>query len=445
MTAKFARRQRRMQRKDESGVVILLVAIVLLFVVGAMAALAIDVVTNYTARSEAQLAADSAALAGARVVANSGMTSRPGDVLLVADGETLARAAATQVATSNKVGGRNLAAGEVTVTFLGSSSVGGGGLGSNPRITVQVRRDDLPTFFARIWGTTQTTVSATATAEAYNASGRNGSVGQSPPVAPVCVKPWVLPNISPADNVSAIFNPVTGAIQDPNLIGWRDIDNPPVFYSRCTGSGPNSNWCSYWDPSHAGAQAWRYYPALQSSFPAPTQSLQSCTAGFQPYQLSIAGCVTTPIACNGTIDLDTSNYILRNTQTAAAVNCLAHSENDQGDTVAANPPGQAFQFSGGGDNPIPAVASQNVTVSDALVTVPVYQGSNVNVVPPTTVQIIGFVQMFLNPDGMHAGDGNPPRIRTQIVNLVGCGTNSTGEPIFGNGASPVAVRLVSSP
>jgi len=44
----------------------MLVAVFMLFVVGAMAALAIDVVTLYTARSEAQLAADGAALAAAR-------------------------------------------------------------------------------------------------------------------------------------------------------------------------------------------------------------------------------------------------------------------------------------------------------------------------------------------------------------------------------------------
>ena len=62
-------------RAKDRGIVILLVAVVLLFVVGAMAALSIDVVTFYTARSEAQMAADGAALAGARVLANSGLTS----------------------------------------------------------------------------------------------------------------------------------------------------------------------------------------------------------------------------------------------------------------------------------------------------------------------------------------------------------------------------------
>ncbi len=62
-------------RKDEHGTIITLVAVFMLFVVGAMAALSIDTVTIYTARSEAQLAADAAALAAARVIANSGATS----------------------------------------------------------------------------------------------------------------------------------------------------------------------------------------------------------------------------------------------------------------------------------------------------------------------------------------------------------------------------------
>ena len=65
------------RRKNEQGIIVTLVAVFMLGVVGAMAALSIDVVTLYTARSEAQLAADGGALAGARVLANSGMTSDP--------------------------------------------------------------------------------------------------------------------------------------------------------------------------------------------------------------------------------------------------------------------------------------------------------------------------------------------------------------------------------
>jgi hypothetical protein len=44
-------------RNHEQGLIITLVAVFMLFVIGAMAALSVDVVTLYTARSEAQLAA----------------------------------------------------------------------------------------------------------------------------------------------------------------------------------------------------------------------------------------------------------------------------------------------------------------------------------------------------------------------------------------------------
>jgi len=95
----------------------MLVAVVMLFVVGAMAALSIDVVTLYTARSEAQLAADGAALAGARVLANSGMTSDPTGGL-TASAQVLATKVATQVAQQNEVGG---SAAGVTVNYGGST------------------------------------------------------------------------------------------------------------------------------------------------------------------------------------------------------------------------------------------------------------------------------------------------------------------------------------
>jgi hypothetical protein len=32
-----------------------------------------------------------------------------------------------------------------------------------------------------------------------------------------------------------------------------------------------------------------------------------------------------------------------------------------------------------------------------------------------------------------------------IINMAGCGTGSAAQPILGNGASPVAVRLISPP
>src|ERR1700722_14487507 len=108
------RRKRHISKqKNERGVVITLVAVFMLGIVAAMAALSIDVVTIYTARSEAQLAADGAALAGARVLANSGMTSAA-DSTVGVNAIPLAITVATQVAASNKVGGRNLIPGAST-------------------------------------------------------------------------------------------------------------------------------------------------------------------------------------------------------------------------------------------------------------------------------------------------------------------------------------------
>ena len=422
------------KRNGERGVVILLVAVFLLFVVGAMAALAIDLVTFYTARSEAQLAADGAALAAARVMANSGMTSNPTDFALVANVEILARTVATQVAIHNKVGGRFVKGSEITITIQPSPSIVAGS--ANPQVTVRISRTDLPTFFARIWGRTQVAVSASATAEAYNPSGLNNAVGQAPPVAPVCVKPWALPNLDPR-NGTAIFNPATGDIWDTTraLLGY-DLTTVPISMSAaCT------NCTNLVPPAPA---AWKYYPGKPTSFPAPTQSLPICsTALTTNYQMTVAGCVQTPISCSSTVDLDNLNYPNRDAETADAVNCLTHSVNGNGDrldlTGGPNPP---FEFIAGDDNPLALPTGTKLLVSDSLVTVPVIDTVN----PPlnsgsTTAPVIGFVQLFLNPDGLSAPASG--QIQTRVVNIVGCGTNATGQPVQGNGGSAVAVRLVS--
>src|SRR5208282_272844 len=221
------RKQKISGRKNQQGVIITLVAVFMLFVIGAMAALSIDVVTLYTARSEAQLAADSAALAGARVLANSGATSDTSDASMPG-AWTLAQAVALQVAEQNQVGGVNLTpSSQVTI----STTLGGGtNANSNPTVTVTVQKTDLPTFFSRIWGRTQLTVSASATAEVYNPSNIAGApTNAGPPVAPICVKPWLLSNMDPISG-TAIFAKDAGAIMDPTLLGtsWSIQTNPNI-------------------------------------------------------------------------------------------------------------------------------------------------------------------------------------------------------------------------
>jgi Putative Flp pilus-assembly TadE/G-like len=416
----------------------------MLFVVGAMAVLAIDVTTFYTARSEAQIAADSAALAAARVLANSSMTSFNVAPTWVGTVQQSAQNVAYQVAQSNPVGGRSLvqANGEVTVSFpnCGSSTQ------SNPCVTVQVKRADLPTFFARIWGSTIVTVAATATAEAYNPSGlANGSTPS--PVATTCVKPWLLPNIDPTTG-NPIFDPATGVVKNSGMI--TGIATPVPLQAACSncsgGSFPGS------------AEKWQFLPGeTTTSFPAPSSGSVTCSptvGGFSstPYELAVAGCVQTPIACNSSsLSADLSDYGTRNRETAEAVNCLTHTEMNGGDTVdTTNNTPPPFEFLTGNDNPLVQAgvlaSNTDVFVSDSIVTVPVFDSSQWP--PNEPVQVIGFVQLFLAPAGGRTRAGGPSAglVSTTVINMIGCGTGATGTPfVYGNGPSAVPVRLITPP
>jgi hypothetical protein len=88
-------------------------------------------------------------------------------------------------------------------------------------------------------------------------------------------------------------------------------------------------------------------------------------------------------------------------------------------------------------------------VSDSLVTIPVIDTTTLPLTNPVTV--MGFLQVFLNASASStmpynpAGPASPYEISATIINMAGCGTSVTGSPILGNGASPVAVRLISPP
>jgi hypothetical protein len=174
--------------------------------------------------------------------------------------------------------------------------------------------------------------------------------------------------------------------------------------------------------------------------------LPTCTPALtKPYEESIAGCIQAPIACNSQVNIDQPQYFTRKTETADAANCLTHTTNNQGDTVTStDPPSVPFEFVAGNDNPIAGLATNDVMVSDSLVTVPVFDvGAPPGTVPPNPVTIVGFVQLFLSPGGLATPVSG--HMLTTVINLAGCGTGWTATPIIGNGASPVAVRLISPP
>jgi Flp pilus assembly protein TadG len=427
------RRRNTSNANGERGIVILLVAVFLLFVVGAMAVLAIDVVTFYTARSETQLAADGAALAAARVLANSGATSvnNPSVQLLA---QSLATSTAMQVAAQNKIGGKPVnSTADVVVNY--SAGLGGD---YNPRVQVTVTRTDLPTFFARIFGQTQLTVSRSAIAEAYNPSGTTVSLGTGGPIAPVCVKPWLLPNVDPTGGGGAIFNP-SGAIIDPTLVGktWNGLA------SECSGD------CSGGISPVAAGQ---YYPAAYDvagadpqAFPVPTQSLPTGSAGFNSYQLAVAGCVPRPISCgtNADFKIDSIGYgPTRDADTVQAARILIHDNAADGDSDSIDPASSTvpFQFVAGIANPITNAIGQKVMISDSLVTVPVFKSGGVGTAVASPVQVVGFLQLFLNPLGNTIAGTTVP---ATIINMAGCGETAAGQPVLGTGTSAIPVRLVA--
>ena len=106
--------------------------------------------------------------------------------------------------------------------------------------------------------------------------------------------------------------------------------------------------------------------------------------------------------------------------------------------------GPPFQFLAGTNNPLalanPSLVGQDVMVSSSLVTVPVFDVGSFTP-PNNAVNIVGFVQLFLNPDGLATPTAG--NVNATVINLVGCGNGATSPAILGNGASPVVVRLIS--
>ncbi len=455
----------------EAGVTILLVAAALVAIM-AMAALSIDIVTLYLANAEAQRSADAAALAAARILSISGMTGDPANT---GKNWQLACAAATQVAKSvgqlsqqNTVGG---GAGTVTVSYPNNSDTAtcsGGGptaaFGVNPLVTVQVQRTDLPTFFARIWGRRGASVSATATAEAFNSSnsdlvGNSGASGTVIPVQPRCVKPWIVPNLDPGNGTGTLplVTTANGSIFStgirvggaaPGIVGEQFS-----LFADCAAGGAS---CSTLDPTPIAnrtpgitAPLLNNLEYVPGAVPSSSTAVPSCGNG-SPYQEAVSGCDQTTVYQCGVPDGNTAD-LGKNPggstgDTATAVQCLIH----QG-TTGSTASGQdaldstvyPFQISAGSSNPL-GVTGQ-ITSSNSIVSLPIYDssaggfgaGGGTN-----NVTIVGFLQVFIN---YVATDGS---LNVTVLNVAGCGNGSAKNITIGNpvtGSSPVPVRLVIPP
>jgi hypothetical protein len=441
------------QRLHERGQTILLVAVSLVSLL-AMAALAIDVVTLYVARTEIQRAADAAALAAAKAIADSGVTTlqiSPPDPNLTA-AQSLAQTMATTAVTSLlSAPAINLVAGNApTLTTLTPIPIDWSRQG-NPHVTISLKASNLPTFFSKIWGGSPASVTATATAEAYNpANLPTTTITSITPIAPTSVKPWLVANINPVDSLPFV-NTSTWVV-DSSIIGGPSID----LVSDCTHPGPNK--CRPLSnppgivPGPTSTPQVQYVPAVVTT--PNTQNVCPACAGGTDYEQSI-GCADVATSyqvlnCGGgTAQIQWDDGINPGPSpgtnaTSLGGQCLIHasSEGAGGQDVLTEPstifsaPYQIKQQSG-----------TLVTTSNSIVTIPILDRT---ALPHGggTVTVDGFLQAFINQvDGPPLGPGQPPEgsINITVLNIVGCSTvNNGANPVIGgSGTSPVPVRLIA--
>lgn len=464
-----------------------LVAVAMLAMV-AMAGLSIDVGTLYEASAEAQRAADAAALAAARTISMQGVTgdpqeSQPATWSQVCGGDASpASLAAKTVVSQNTISGAStLPTVTVNYSYYNSSPstdcslLGGGQAGVNMFVSVQVQQANLPTYFSRIWGRTGNTVSATAVAEVFNSSNSNTYAGSGDviPVQPRCVKPWMVPNIDPDNNLCIsgacpqFVAPTTGVIQRPGVfqngagvIGerfwlWADCA-PGATCGLLGGAQPQANVQTSSGAPYAPPNL-QYVPGQVPSFSSAFTAIPSCASGSDTYAQAIAGCdQSTKYQCgtqNGNV-VDLSENPVTTTDTTSGIQCLTH----QTVATTGSPTGQdfllptgtltggaplnyPFQIAAGSSNPLAAVQGNVITSSNSIVSLPIYDNTQVitNNGGTTPVTIVGFLQVFID---VVDAFGN---MHVTVLNVSGCGNGMTpvGAPVFGT--SPVPVRLITSP
>jgi len=428
--------------RGQRGQTLLLVAVSLVVLI-AMAALAIDVTTLYVARSEMQRAADAAALAGAKAFVDSGVTNDPANAYpnLRTLSQSMATIIITQLLAQDKVGSiaPSLSAGTPTFDFTTHPG--------DPRVTVTLQRTNVPTFFARIWGKTSTTVSATATAEAYNSSNPSGTAadGTMPPVAPSCVKPLLVTNVDPNHAPQTFISP-NGAITNPGV--WTGAAGSGIVTEEIT---LGNIW-----PIPPGLTGLAGLPGyLAANIAATSGPCPGCGSGTpSPMSQSIACCDTENVyTCGGTAGPPVLIDLLHQRVVSAleGVSCLITGGTGGGggsfgdDTIDFS----EFQATSGGA-PIEVRSGTGpnngrlVTTSGQIVTLPIIDTTLLNAVLGQ-VKVIGFMQAFIKRTENKPGGG--VNLVVDVLNISGCGSNinTAATPVSGGGVSPVPVRLVQNP
>jgi hypothetical protein len=436
-------------RKHESGMTIYIVAFAMLAFLG-IAAFAIDLVSYYVARNEAQRGADAAALAGASMFVAQGCTSGSGGCVAGGPQEAVATTQAKTVAAQNPVFGQAPTAATVNVAFNYPNP-------EEPQITCTVNRttaagNPMPTFFSKIFGLTTVDVSASATAEAFNPSGSNVSVGTS------CLKPFLVPNCDPhhlvaGSNAAANLNCptinldgtagptcTTAATRCQSYFFYPNgggIVNPGVYNAANPSAGGvvGEPWALH---SEAGPSQWYLIGFTGNSGAQLRAYLQTCAPKVIACQAQLNSADGKKV---GPTDQGVNGFI----------NANGDGLNQGQDSICsptsspacATPP---FLITGGANNPNPGLVGQTfLTGSVSTESVAVFSGVDISGQPlqpgGSTVVVLGFMQMFFTQANHTATDDEIDGI---ILNIGGCGTtnNSGGPPVVSQGGSPIPIRLI---
>jgi hypothetical protein len=440
-------------KNNERGVTMILVVLAMLSMLGIIA-LAIDVITLYSARSETQRAADSAALAAAKMLVDMGVTTDPTATVPTAAQIDAATKAAQSVATNLSIAARQIQTSDVTLSFPGSGSTT---FPVNPKVSVTVQNTNLPTFFSRIWSRAALTVRASATAEGFNPSNWASIGGTAVPIIARGVKPFLIPNCDPnpahtgaaCGGAATFFDRITGAITNPGPAPTGIIGETFTLISDCTGPG-----CIPGPPTTSAPATVEYYPVQMPLTANACPS--SCGGGGTTFENNIECSNPTPISCGTTVTAPAVNQLLLDDTVFPdghfgpaqdGVECLIHqlTGGSGQDTLNTGPPlPYPLQIQVGTDHPLSGtVLSTNdlVTTSDSLVTIPVYDQTGVSDRPTsaTGVNVIGFLQVFI-VDAFQGGGPKAGQFDVVVVNVSGCGNAATGTPVMASSAVPV--RLI---
>ncbi len=262
-------RQRTGFLKDERGVSLAFVAISMVVVLG-FAALAIDVGMLYTAKGQAQNAADSGALAGA------------GNLLVNPNDAVDATNVAVSFTNTHSVVNEPVAVGaaDVAVT-LDDSACPAVSPAPGPCVTVTVNHT-VPTFFARVLGFDTVAIQADATAQV-------GPANQTS-----CLKPWIIP-----DGYQEFVNP-------PGEFNPGDYYQKGVTSYGTNFRGPSQDWGLQLTLKVGNPQA---TPAPGQFYPIDLPLPGEPDTGGSRYSENIYSCNALPVQVGDLVWTETGNMV----------------------------------------------------------------------------------------------------------------------------------------